>query len=188
MGCHTWFFNSIKDAGADMQRLRERLAHSLENYAEYPTFQDYVKDDGLYEEYCKLKADGATDDRFKAIEEELKKYYHKWERHCVLRNEMPQKIRSGELTDDEFLELYKKEDIFSTKYEVSGFSDNFRTFDYDTPEFHTYDFAETYLKAHYREFYIPGNGSILEDEKLDLMLDVCKRFFEQYPNGWIEFG
>lgn len=185
MGCHTWFYNKIEYAGKDLPILKEKLANYFESLDNYPTFYDYIKDDGLYEEYLKMKNEGIIGNKYYAIEADLKKQEKEWLYHCLLRNEMPQKIRCGELSDKEFKVLYKKEYIF---YEAPGFSDDFRTFDYETPNFRCYAFAERYLKKHNQEFYIPNNDSIMGDEKLQFMLDVCERFFWRYPNGWIHFG
>lgn len=38
MGCHTWFYNKVKDASAeDLKMLKERLASKFEHYYDYPT-------------------------------------------------------------------------------------------------------------------------------------------------------
>ena len=115
MGCHTWFCNKVKDASAeDLKMLRERLASKFEHYCDYPTFESYMEDDDNFKIYNALKLKGDTESEiFKINEQYVKRKKKRWKRHCQLRNEMPSKIRNGELSDEKFVKLYKKEDLFS---------------------------------------------------------------------------
>lgn len=197
MGCHTWFYNKVKDASAeDLKTLRERLASKFEHYCDYPTFESYMEDDDNFKIYNALKLKGDTESEiFKINEQYVKRKKKRWKHLRQLRNEMPSKIRNGELSDEKFVKLYKKEDLFSTIYETPGFSDNFRTCDYETPSFRSFEKAKKYLTNHCDKFYIEGKETTFcgtNEEKLKqrlkIMLDVCKKFFEKYPKGWIEFG
>lgn len=176
--------------------LRECLASKFEHYCDYPTFESYMEDDDHFKIYNALKFKGDTESEiFKISEQYVKRKKKRWKRHCQLRNEMPSKIRNGELSDEEFVKLYKKEDLFSTIYETPGFSDNFRTCDYETPSFRSFEKAKKYLTNHCDKFYIPGKETTFCDtneeklkQRLTKMLNVCKKFFKKYPKGWIEFG
>lgn len=192
MGCHTWFYNRISEIpNAHLDSYRKKVAKTCRNaYIVKQSFKSWSDDIERELRFYKNRRKDASDEFFiKYLEKAKTRKYYDEKRNEYIKD--AEALENLDTPRKEVLRIIAKhESLFNLEdgyYSLSGFGwhDNYRVSGYPEGVFESAEKAIKFL-----ENYDNGNNITYEYKNgmCDEIRDIINNFFEEYPNGYIDYG
>jgi hypothetical protein len=177
MGCHTWFNNKIINMPKkDLDILKERTLSNIK--------QQRILKCKDYDEWAKIIREWKIDQDVK--DEFLDKNFWRKRRDHVLWSKSV--LEADDPNPETVISVLKEFGnlVYDNTYDLTdmGWCDNFRVYGYPEEKFYNAEDAIKFLKEYDQSkiTYKKKNGYC------DEIGNIITNFFNEYPNGFIEYG